>query len=224
MARILIVEDEPDIASFLDKGLSSAGHTTMVVSDGREAGAIARDDAFDLALLDLGLPGLDGMSVLRQVRSRGDRLPIIVLTARDELDATLASFDGGANDYVTKPFRFEEILARINVRLAEASRTDSGPTRLTVGDAALDIAARTLDVDGRIEDLSAREYALAEVFFRHPDQVLSREQLLSRVWGYDFDPGSNVVDVYVGYLRKKLGTDALETVRGVGYRLRGGTT
>ncbi|MFN3256183.1 MAG: response regulator transcription factor [Ilumatobacter sp.] len=220
MARILIVEDEPDIASFLEKGLTAAGHTTMVIADGREAGAVARDDAFDLALLDLGLPGLDGMSVLRQIRARGERLPVIILTARDELESTLAGFEGGANDYVTKPFRFEEILARVSVRLAEAAKTDAGPSQIVVGSATLDIGARTLRVEQRTVELSAREFTLAETFFRHPGQVLSREQLLSRVWGYDFDPGSNVVDVYVGYLRKKLGTDALETVRGVGYRLR----
>lgn len=220
MARILIIEDEPDIASFLDKGLTAAGHTTMVVGDGREGGAMACDDAFDLALLDLGLPGLDGMSVLRQIRARGEILPVIVLTARDELDTTVASFEGGANDYVTKPFRFEEILARITVRLAEAARTET-ENRLVVGDAVLDIAGRTLTVGDVVADLSAREFSLAETFFRHPGQVLSREQLLSRVWGYDFDPGSNVVDVYVGYLRKKLGgAGVLETVRGVGYRLR----
>ena len=220
MARILIIEDEPDIASFLEKGLTAAGHATMVIGDGREAGAIARDDAFDLALLDLGLPGLDGMSVLRQIRARGEQMPVIILTARDELDSTLAGFEGGANDYVTKPFRFEEVLARVSVRLAEAARSDVGPSQIVVGDATLDIAARTLRVEQRTVELSAREFTLAETFFRHPGQVLSREQLLSRVWGYDFDPGSNVVDVYVGYLRKKLGTDALETVRGVGYRLR----
>ncbi len=220
MARILIVEDEDGIAAFLEKGLAASGHTTMVVGDGREGGALARDDAFDLVLLDLGLPGLDGMSVLRQIRARGDRLPVIVLTARDDLDSTLAGFEGGANDYVTKPFRFEEIAARINVRLAEANSTASGPTRLEAGTAELDLTSRTLTVGGVAAELSAREFALAEAFFRHPGQVMTREQLLSRVWGYDFDPGSNVVDVYVGYLRKKMPPKQLETVRGVGYRLR----
>ena len=220
MARILIVEDEEGIATFLEKGLIAAGHTTMVVGDGREGGALARDDAFDLVLLDLGLPGLDGMSVLRQIRARGERLPVIVLTARDDLDSTLAGFEGGANDYVTKPFRFEEIAARINVRLAEANSNSGGPTRLEAGRAQLDLTARTLTVDGTVAELSAREFALAEAFFRHPGQVMTREQLLSRVWGYDFDPGSNVVDVYVGYLRKKMPAAQLETVRGAGYRLR----
>jgi DNA-binding response OmpR family regulator len=220
MARILVVEDEPGIASFLEKGLDAAGHTTMVVGDGREGAALARDDAFDLVVLDLGLPRLDGMSVLRQIRARGDRLPVVILTARDEVDTTVTGFEEGANDYVTKPFEFEELLARVSVRLAEANRSSGGPDRLEAGGAELDVRARTLTIDGVVAELSAREYALAETLFRHAGQVLSREQLLSRVWGYDFDPGSNVVDVYVGYLRKKLGTGAIETVRGVGYRLR----
>jgi two-component system, OmpR family, copper resistance phosphate regulon response regulator CusR len=219
VARILIAEDEDGISSFLDKGLTAAGHTTFVVADGKSAAAVARDDAFDLVLLDLGLPMVDGMTVLRQLRARGEQLPVIILTARGELDSTLAGFEGGANDYVTKPFRFEELLARIQVRLAE-QRPASGPTSIVVGDAELDLPARTVTVAGTRHELSAREFALAETLFRHPGHVLSREQLLSRVWGYDFDPSSNVVDVYVGYLRKKLGSERIETVRGMGYRLR----
>ena len=221
MARILIVEDEEGIASFLERGLTAQGHSTMVCSDGREGASLARDDAFDLVLLDIGLPGLDGISAVRQIRARGDRLPVIILTARDELDTTLAGFEGGANDYVTKPFRFEELLARVNVRLAERDRGGTpGSTTTRVGDLVLDRNARQVEFGDRVEELSAREYALADVFFEHRGQVRTREQLLSRVWGYDFDPGSNVVDVYVGYLRKKLPPDVLETVRGVGYRLR----
>jgi two-component system, OmpR family, copper resistance phosphate regulon response regulator CusR len=219
MARILIAEDEPAIASFLERGLKAAGHTTMVVDDGRQAAAIARDDAFDLVLLDLGLPSLDGLSVLRQIRTRGDRLPVVILTANDGLDSTLAGFDGGANDYVTKPFRFEELLARVTLRLVDA-RVGSGSDVVDVAGAILDRSARVLVIDDARLELSAREFALADCFFSHPGQVLSREQLLSRVWGYDFDPGSNVVDVYVGYLRRKLPTGSIETVRGMGYRLR----
>jgi DNA-binding response OmpR family regulator len=221
MARILIAEDEPAIASFLERGLVAAGHTTISVADGREAAAIARDDAFDLLLLDLGLQTLDGLSVLRQIRSRGEQLPVIILTANDGLDATLAGFEGGANDYVTKPFRFEELLARVHIRLTEArSNGARGPDVIEVRGVALDRATRTVTgTNGRVE-LSAREFALADAFFSHAGQVMSREQLLSRVWGYDFDPGSNVVEVYVGYLRRKLPPDAIETVRGMGYRLR----
>lgn len=223
MARLLIVEDEEGIASFLKSGLEAAGHTTLVVGDGRKALAVARDDDFDLLILDLGLPELDGQDVLREVRARGERLPIIVLTARDSLDSTLDSFAVGASDYVTKPFAFDELLARVAVRLNEASSRAQGsaPTTMEVGALVLDVERRTLTTACETSELSAREFKLAMVFFEHPGQVLSREQLLSRVWGYDFDPGSNVVDVYVGYLRKKLGREHLETVRGVGYRLKG---
>jgi DNA-binding response OmpR family regulator len=223
VARILIVEDEAGIASFLESGLTAAGHTTMVVGDGREGAALARDDAFDLVLLDLGLPGLDGMSALRQIRARGETLPVIILTARGELDTTIVGFRDGADDYITKPFRFEELLARVTVRLGDGTRRARNGLpagHVEVGTVTLDTAARTVAVEGRPVDLSNREFALALAFFEHPGQVLSREQLLSRVWGYDFDPGSNVVDVYVGYLRKKLPPGAIETVRGAGYRLR----
>jgi len=219
MARILIAEDESAIASFLERGLGAAGHSTMVVADGRQAAAIARDDAFDLMLLDLGLPSLDGLSALRQIRARGDRLPVVILTANDDLKSTLAGFEGGANDYVTKPFRFEEILARVSLRLSEA-RHSEGPAIIHSDDVVLDRSARALIVDGKRMELSAREFTLAECFFTHKGQVMSREQLLSRVWGYDFDSGSNVVDVYVGYLRRKIPDGAIETVRGMGYRLR----
>jgi DNA-binding response OmpR family regulator len=191
----------------------------MVVADGRQAAAIARDDAFDLMLLDLGLPSLDGLSALRQIRARGDRLPVVILTANDDLQSTLAGFEGGANDYVTKPFRFEEILARVTLRLSEA-RHGAGPDIIESDDVVLDRSARALVVDGKRVELSAREFTLAECFFTHKGQVMSREQLLSRVWGYDFDSSSNVVDVYVGYLRRKLPEGAIETVRGMGYRLR----
>jgi two-component system copper resistance phosphate regulon response regulator CusR len=217
VARILIAEDEARIASFLDKGLRANGFTTTIVDDGRVAAAMARDSDFDLVILDLGLPTLHGLDVLTQLRERGERLPVVILTARDELDTTVAGFAGGADDYVTKPFRFEELLARIRVRL----RTDTTPetTLLRAGDVTLDLRTRRASVAGRTVELTAREFALAETFLRHPDQVLSRQQLLSHVWGYDFDPESNIVDVYVRYLRRKLGDGVIETVRGMGYRL-----
>jgi DNA-binding response OmpR family regulator len=221
MSRILIVEDEAGIASFLQKGFRAGGYTTVVVDDGGTAASVARDDAFDLVVLDLGLPGRGGLDVLGALRARGERLPVIILTARDSLDATIAGLDAGADDYMTKPFRFEELLARVRARLRE--RSDGGEaTALQVGALSLDLRTRRVSVDGREVELTAREFTLAETFFRHPDQVLSREQLLDRVWGYDFDPGSNVVDVYVRYLRRKLGADVIETVRGMGYRLRAG--
>ena len=215
--RILIAEDEPRIASFLEKGLRANGFTTAVAGDGDEALARARSGEFDLLILDIGLPGRDGFSVLSELRRRDRRLPVVILTARDSVGDTVAGLEGGADDYVTKPFRFEELLARVRVRL----RGDAAPeeTVLRAGDVALDLRTRRASVDGRSVELTAREFTLAETFLRHPGQVLSREQLLSHVWGYDYDPGSNVVDVYVGYLRRKLGADRIRTVRGMGYRL-----
>jgi DNA-binding response OmpR family regulator len=152
------------------------------------------------------------------MRARGDRLPIIILTARDGVSDTVAGFEGGADDYVTKPFRFEELLARIRARLRDDVTME--PTVLEAGGVTLDLRTRRARVGGRWAELTAREFALAETFLRHPDQVLSREQLLSHVWGYDFEPDSNVVEVYVRYLRRKLGADSIETVRGMGYRFR----
>jgi DNA-binding response OmpR family regulator len=217
MSRILIAEDEPRIASFLEKGLRANGFTTTVTEDGRDALDLADSDDFDLLILDVGLPGRDGFSILRELRARGRRLPVIILTARDSVEDTVAGLEGGADDYVPKPFRFEELLARVRARLREGPATET--TVLRVGDAALDLRTRRLTVASRTVELTAREFALADVFFRHPGQVLSREQLLSHVWGYDYDPGSNVVEVYVRYLRQKLGESWITTVRGMGYRL-----
>jgi DNA-binding response OmpR family regulator len=216
MSRILIVEDEPGIASFLEKGLRAEGFTTLVVDDGVSASRVARDDAFDLMILDLGLPGIDGSEVLAEIRRRGERMPVIILTARKSVQDTVAGLEGGADDYVTKPFSFQEILARVRVRLRETPTADT--TVLETGGISLDLRTRKVSVDGADIELSAREFSLAETLMRHPGQVLSREQLLSIVWGYDFDPGSNVVDVYVGYLRRKLGVGTIDTVRGMGYR------
>jgi DNA-binding response OmpR family regulator len=216
--RILIAEDEARIAAFLDKGLRSTGFVTTVVSDGPAAYEHARSGAFDLMILDLGLPGRDGFTVLRELRAAQVTIPVVILTARDSVADTVAGLEGGADDYIAKPFAFEELLARIRLRL----RSERAPevTVLRAGDLSLDLRTRRAHAGARTEELSAREFALAEVFFRHPDQVLSRQQLLSHVWGFDFDPGSNVVDVYVRYLRRKLGADHIQTVRGVGYRLR----
>jgi DNA-binding response OmpR family regulator len=219
MTRILIAEDEPRLAAFLEKGLRAQGFTTTVVADGSEASAMAHDEEFDLLVLDLGLPGKQGAEVLRDLRLSGQRMPVLILTARDDIDSTVAGLEGGADDYVTKPFKFEELLARIRARLREQPEPEQ--TVLEAGGVTLDMRARRASVEGRTIELSAREYTMLEVLMRHAGQVLSREQLLSHVWGYDHDPGSNVVDVYVGYLRKKLGPDVIETARGMGYRLRG---
>jgi DNA-binding response OmpR family regulator len=219
MNRVLIVEDEERITSFLEKGFRSNGFVTMIAADGKEALRMARSGEFDLLILDLGLPGMDGFEVLRELRDYDTRLPVIILTARDSVTDTVAGLEGGADDYVPKPFRFEELLARARVQLRDERSPEV--TVLRAGDAALDLRTRRLTVGEHSLELTAREFALAETFFRHPGQVLSREQLLSHVWGYDYDPGSNVVDVYVGYLRKKMGKGRLSTVRGMGYRLEG---
>ena len=218
MNRILIVEDEPRLASFLEKGLRANGFVTTTSRDGDEATSIASDSDFDLMVLDLGLPGKDGMSVLRDVRSAGHRMPVIILSARDDTDVKVTGLERGADDYVTKPFRFEELLARVRVRLRDGGTPER--TLLESGAVVLDLRTRRASVDGDWVELSAREFTMLEVFLRHPGQVLSREQLLSHVWGYDHDPGSNVVDVYVGYLRRKLGRERIATVRGMGYALR----
>jgi DNA-binding response OmpR family regulator len=222
VARILIVEDEHRIASFLAKGLRAEGHVATVVVDGADGLDQALRGEHDLVILDIGLPRLDGFGVLDQLRSQGSRVPVIVLTARDSVTDTVSALEGGADDYMPKPFRFAELLARVRLRLrqAQAEPAGTGTDTLEAGGVHLDLRTRRATVDGKEVDLSAREFMLAEIFMLNPGQVLSREQLLDHVWGLDFDPGSNVVDVYVGYLRKKFGADAIATVRGMGYRFR----
>ena len=220
MSTVLIVEDEARIASFLTKGLRAAGFTPRVVARGGEAVETALQGGVDLILLDVGLPDIDGFEVLERLRGQGVRTPIIMLTARSSVSDRVAGLENGADDYMPKPFSFEELVARIRLRLhPPTAESAADRTLLEHGGLALDLRTRRVSVDGRWVDLSAREFSLAETFMRHPGQVLSREQLLARVWGLDFDPGSNVVDVYVSYLRGKLGKQRLETVRGVGYRL-----
>ncbi|MEW2073230.1 response regulator transcription factor [Streptomyces sp. NPDC012403] len=218
MNRILIVEDEERIASFVEKGLRANGFTTTVVPDGETGYEYALTGGFDLVVLDIGLPGRDGFTVLRELRESRVTTPVIVLTARDSVRDTVAGLEGGADDWMTKPFRFEELLARVRLRLRTAARAPE-VTVLKAGSLSLDLRTRRARAGDRTVDLTAREFVLLELFLRHPGQVLSREQILSHVWGYDFDPGSNIVDVYVRALRKKLGAEKVETVRGMGYRL-----
>jgi DNA-binding response OmpR family regulator len=219
VARILIIEDEERISSFIAKGLRAERHLTVTKGDGRSGLDHALSGEVDLVILDIGLPVMDGFQVLSELRASGSSVPVIVLTARDSVADTVTALDGGADDYMAKPFRFAELLARVRLRLRPVTTGNSGvDSNLTVGGVHLDLRTRRAGIGGREVELSAREFVLAEMFMTNPGQVLSREQLLDHVWGYDFDPGSNVVDVYVGYLRRKFGADTITTVRGMGYR------
>ena len=214
---ILLIEDEEGIITFVRRGLEAAGHQVLVAGDGLDGLAMALATDVELVVLDLGLPGIPGEEVLRRLRQRRPTVPVIVLTAKDAVADRVANLEAGADDYLVKPFSFSELLARIRARLRNAgqSRADT----IAVGDLVLDLSTRTVAVDGAVTDLSAREFALLEMFARNPGHVLSQVQLLDRVWGYDFDGSSNVVEVYVGHLRRKIGAARIQTVRGVGYRL-----
>ena len=222
--HILIVEDDARIVSFIEKGLAAEGYVTSIARDGKDAIFVLehRASEFDLVLLDLGLPGAPGEDVLSVIRARARRLPVIVLTARSEVDDKVRVLNLGANDYVTKPFAFEELLARI--RSAVRTSTQQLDTELIVDDLRLDLLTKLAHRGPRQIELAPREWALLELFMRHPTHVITRARIMNEVFGYDFDTGSNLVDVYVGYLRKKLnapGEEALiKTVRGAGYRFR----
>ncbi|MEM8610930.1 MAG: response regulator transcription factor [Cyanobacteria bacterium P01_H01_bin.105] len=220
MRRILIAEDEVRVAFFLEQGLQKNGFATKVVTTGPEALTDALDGSFDLLILDLGLPGKEGLAVLKELRGQGCQLPIVILTARNAMTDKLAGFELGADDYITKPFRFEELLARIRARMRTA--IPANPEYewiLSYQGVVLNLRTRLVLVGEQTVELSTREFSMLEIFMSAPGQIFSREQLLDRVWGYDHTPGSNVVDVYIGYLRKKLGSNLIETVRGMGYRM-----
>jgi two-component system, OmpR family, response regulator len=217
VARILIAEDDPLIGSFLERGLRANGYSTFLADDGEQAQRLGLTEEFDLMILDMGLPMREGFHVLQELRSRGNTVPVLVLTGRSERDVVMC-LEAGADDYMRKPFHFEELLARIRTRL-RGTGTEQQYV-LSAGDVRLDLRTRRATIGDRTVDLTAREFALLDTLLRHADQVLSREQLLSHVWGYSFDPTSNVVDVYVNSLRKKLGPGVIETLRGAGYRLR----
>jgi two-component system, OmpR family, copper resistance phosphate regulon response regulator CusR len=217
VTRILIVEDDRRLSSFLAKGLRAAGFTPTVCHDGVRAAALTNDDEFELVLLDLGLPGQDGLSVLRSVRAVGQQLPVVVLTGHDAVSDTVAALNSGADDYVVKPFSFEELVARLRARLR--AHTAKPEAVLRAGELELDLEGRHATFRGERVELTFREFTMLETFARHPGQVLTRDQLVSHVWGHDHTAGSNVVDVYIRNLRAKLALDAIETVRGVGYRL-----
>lgn len=220
--RILVVEDEAAIADFLERGLEAEGYSVTVASEGPDGLVEARSGSFDLLILDLMLPGMSGIEILKSFRKVDGTTPVILLTARTAVEDRVEGLDAGATDYIPKPFAFEELAARVRAHLR---RPDQGEaTTLTVGDIELNLLKRTVTRGGQEVNLSAREFDLLAYMMRHPGQVLSREQLLSGVWGYDYDPGTNVVGVYIQYLRRKLNVDDLpdpiETLRSVGYRLR----
>ncbi|MEW6637081.1 MAG: response regulator transcription factor [Actinomycetota bacterium] len=218
--KILVVEDEAAIVRFLERGLAAHGHHVLSTGNGEEGVRLAAEDAVDLVLLDIKLPGLDGQKVLTRIRAGRPNLPVIMLTARDDLENKVGALDAGADDYLTKPFAFEELLARIRAVSRRADRPTQ--TRLQLQDLAIDLLSRRVWRGERQVELSSREFALLEYFMRHPRQVLSRQQILSAVWDYAFDPGSNVVDVYVRHLRNKIDRrgepSLIQTVRGAGYR------
>jgi DNA-binding response OmpR family regulator len=223
--RILVIEDERTLAGFIEQSLRAEGHAVTVCNDGAGGEAAALTGDYALVILDLTLPGRDGLDVLAGIRARMPDLPVIVVTARTAIEQRVEGLDRGANDYVTKPFSLEELLARVRAQLRSPGQREASV--LETADIRIDLRTRRVQRDGHAIDLTAREFDLLAYLARHPDQVLSREQILNAVWGFDFDPGTKVLEVYVGYLRRKLGdglgasagADPIETVRGVGYRL-----
>ena len=218
--QILIVEDDPAIVRFLERGLAAHGHRVIGADNGEDGVRLAVDESVDLVLLDIMLPQLDGHRVLERIRLRRPELPVLMLTARDDLQNKVNALDAGADDYLTKPFDLEELLARIRALTRRADQPRA--SRIEAGDLKVDLRSRRVWRGDRIVDLSSREFALLEYFMSHPGQVLSRQQILSAIWDFAFDPGSNVVDVYVSYLRNKIDRPGepslIQTVRGAGYR------
>jgi DNA-binding response OmpR family regulator len=219
--KLLVVEDEERVASFLDKGLRAHGYAVEWVQNGQDALARLTRPGISLVILDLGLPDLDGLDVLAGLRERGSAVPVLVLSARGRVDDRVTGLNLGADDYLGKPFAFEELLARVRANLRP--RAAGPPGVLQAGGISIDPLRREVTADGRVIGLSAREFSLLKAFADHPGQVLSRQELLSMAWDMSFDPQTNLVDVYVGYLRRKLGEPVIETVRRAGYRLATGS-
>jgi len=216
--KLLVVEDEERIASFLEKGLAAHGYAIEWASTGAEALRLGTGQDIALVILDLKLPDLDGLEVLAGLREQGITVPVLVLSARAHVGDRVRGLELGADDYLAKPFAFEELLARVRARLRPRPAAAAGPLR--AGDIYLDVLTREATIAGRTVSLSEREFSLLRAFVGRPSQVLSRRDLLAMAWGMDFDPQTNLVDVYIGYLRRKIGERVIETVRGAGYRLR----
>jgi two-component system OmpR family response regulator len=223
--RVLIVEDDRTIADFVAKGLAEAGYAVDVAADGERGGALAASTAYDAAIVDLMLPKVDGLTLIDRMRAKGIRTPVLILSARRTVDDRVSGLQAGGDDYLTKPFAFAELLARVQA-LIRRSTGAIEPTRLTVGDLSLDLLSRKTERAGRVLDLRPREFALLEYLMRNAGRVLTKTMILSHVWGYSFNPGTNVVDVLVSRLREKIDRDfepkLLHTVRGVGYVLKAG--
>ena len=218
--RILVIEDDPGIVRFLERGLGAHGHQIVSAATGEDGVLLATNETVDLVLLDIALPGLDGHTVLARIRALHPALPVLMLTARDDLQNMVDALNAGADDYLTKPFAFEELLARIRALSRRADQQQAA--KLHAEDLEVDLLARRVRRGDQVIELSSREFALLEYFMRHAGQVLSRQQILAAVWDYTFDPESNVVDVYVRYLRNKIdrpgASSLITTVRGAGYR------
>jgi two-component system OmpR family response regulator len=220
--RLLIVEDDPTIADFIAEGLSEAGFAVDVAADGERGLELATSAAYDVAIVDVMLPKIDGLTVIDRLRARGVRTPVLILSAQRSVDDRVRGLQAGGDDYLTKPFAFAELLARVQALIRRSSGAVE-PTRLTIGDLSLDLLTRRVERAGRVLDLRPREFALLEYLMRNPGRVISKTMILSHVWGYNFNPGTNVVDVLVSRLRDRIDRDfeptLLHTVRGVGYRL-----
>jgi heavy metal response regulator len=220
--RILVVEDEKKVASFIKKGLEEEGYAVDVANDGAEGLALALECVHNLIILDIRLPKMDGLQVLQALRQARVATPVLLLTVRATIEEKVLGLDAGADDYLTKPFAFQELVARVRALLRR--RTEAEPTVLQVGDLVLDPARRTVARGGAKIELTPREFTLLDYFMRNPGRVLTRTMIAERVWDYSFDTSTNVIDVYVNYLRKKIDTDRepklLHTVRGVGYVLK----
>ena len=218
--RILLIEDDAAIARVLQRGLRAHGHQVVIAESGEDGVLLAEDNTVELVLLDIALPGLNGHQVLERIRTQRPRLPILMLTARDDLQTKVNALRGGADDYITKPFAFEELLARIQAVTRRFDQPEAA--QILVGPLRLDLLAQRIWRNGQLVELSAREFTLLQYLMRHPRQVLSRRQILEAVWEYEFDPESNVVDVYIRSLRNKIdeagAPSLITTIRGAGYR------
>ena len=219
--RVLIVEDDRTIADFVSKGLSEAGYAVDVAADGERGIELATPATYDVAIIDLMLPKVDGLAVIDRIRAKGIRTPVLILSARRTVDDRVTGLQAGGDDYLTKPFAFAELLARVQA-LIRRSTGATEPTRLTVGDLTLDLLTRRTERAGRVLDLRPREFALLEYLMRHVNRPVTKTMILEHIFDYSFDPQTNVVDVLVHRLRRKLDKDKamIHTIRGVGYVLR----